>query len=151
MFRRWPKRDPIKNYFPMPNEVFCLGLDSSEISIYAYLLRCEDRETFQCWPSYRTIGQAVGLCENTVRKYVCGLEEKGLIHTEQTKIRTKDGRTQNGSLLYTIRPIQEALDCYYQRQFLRIEKEAEKQRMAERLEQRNKQKPNIGEKEGASA
>ncbi len=48
MYRHWPKRDPIKNYFPLPNELFSLGLNSSEISIYAYLLRCENRETHQC-------------------------------------------------------------------------------------------------------
>lgn len=52
MFQRWPKRDTDKGYFKMPNEVFCLGLDSKEISIYAYLHRCEDRDTYQCHPSY---------------------------------------------------------------------------------------------------
>lgn len=65
MFQRWPKCDPVRNCFLMPNEIFCLGLDSREIAIYAYLLRCEDRETYQCRPSYRTIGKAVGMCENT--------------------------------------------------------------------------------------
>lgn len=46
MFQRWPKRDTDKNYFERPNEIFCLGLDSSEISTCAYLLRCEDRKTY---------------------------------------------------------------------------------------------------------
>ena len=82
MFRRWPKRDPNKYYYLVPNEVFNLGLSSHEIAVYNYLLRCEDRRTYQCHPSYRTIGKAVQLSENTVRKYVAGLEEKGLIHTE---------------------------------------------------------------------
>ncbi len=150
-FQHWPKRDSIKNYFPMPNEVFHLGLKSGEISVYAYLLRCEDRKTFQCYPSYKTIGQAIHMSENTVRKYVCGLEEKCLIRTEPTMITTRDGRPRNGSLLYTIRPIQEALDCYYQRQFLCAEEEAEKRRMEKRMEQFSKQKPDIIEKEGASA
>lgn len=36
MFQRWPKRDTDKCYFKMPNEVFCLDLDSKEISIYWY-------------------------------------------------------------------------------------------------------------------
>ena len=49
----------------------------------------------QCHPSYRTIGRAVQLSENTVRKYVAGLEEKGLIHTEPSTITTKDGRVRN--------------------------------------------------------
>lgn len=98
MFRRWPKRDPNKHYYLVPNEVFNLGLSSHEIAVYNYLLRCEDRRTYQCHPSYRTIGRAVQLSENTVRKYVAGLEEKGLIRTEPSTITTKDGRVRNGSL-----------------------------------------------------
>ena len=70
-----------------------------------YLLRCEDRRTYQCHPNYRTIGRAVQLSENTVRKYVTSLEEKGLIRTEPSTIITKDGRVRNGSLIYNIRPI----------------------------------------------
>ena len=99
MFQRWPKRDLNKHYYLVPNEVFNLGLSSHEIAVYNYLLRCEDRRTYQCHPSYRTIGRAVHLSENTVRKYVAGLEEKGLIRTEPSTITTKDGRVRNGSLL----------------------------------------------------
>lgn len=100
MFQRWPKRDPNKHYYLVPNEVFNLGLTSHEIAVYNYLLRCEDRRTYQCHPSYRTIGRSVQLSENTVRKYVAGLEEKGLIRTEPSTITTKDGRVRNGSLIY---------------------------------------------------
>ena len=49
------------NYFTMPNEVFQLGLSAGELAVYSYLRRCEDRRTHQCWPSYRTIGSAVGM------------------------------------------------------------------------------------------
>ena len=125
MFRRWPKRDPNKHYYLVPNEVFNLGLSSHEIAVYNYLLRCEDRRTYQCHPSYRTIGRAVHLSENTVRKYVAGLEEKGLIRTEPSTITTKDGRVRNGSLIYNIRPIQEALEQNYQRQFRQAEESVE--------------------------
>ena len=149
-YQRWPKRDTDKCYFKMPNEVFCLDLDSKEISIYAYLLRCEDRDTYQCHPSYRTIGKAVKMCENTVRKYVLSLEEKGLIRTEPTTITTKDGRIRNGSLRYTIRPIQEALEIFYQRQLTRAEEEAEKARLRKRLARLNEQN-RINETEGVSA
>ena len=93
MFQRWPKRDPVKHYYLVPNEVFSLGLSSYEISVYNFLLRCEDRVTYQCHPSYRTISKAVRLSENTVRKYVASLEEKGLIRTEPSTIVTKDGLT----------------------------------------------------------
>ena len=47
MFRRWPKRDPNKYYYLVPNEVFNLGLSSHEIAVYNYLLRCEDRRTYR--------------------------------------------------------------------------------------------------------
>ena len=39
----YPKRDALKDYLPVPNEIFCLGLSSGEIAVYAYLLRCENR------------------------------------------------------------------------------------------------------------
>lgn len=107
-YKQYSKRDAIKNYFPLPNEIFCLGLSTGEIAVYAYLMYCEDRKTFQCHPSYKTIGRAVGLSRNTVKKYVSTLEEKRLIFTEPTTVCTKDGRKRNGSLLYTIRPIEEA-------------------------------------------
>lgn len=108
----YPMRDAIKNYFPLPNELFILGLGSGEISVYSYLIYLENRDGHQCWPSYKTIGKAVSMSQNTVRKYVLALEEKGLIRTEPTTVYTKSGEKLNGSLLYTIRPIQEALDFF---------------------------------------
>ena len=137
--RTWTKRDPVKNYFPLPNEIYQLGLSHSAIAVYGYLLRIEDRRTYQCHPSYRTIGRAVRLSENTVRKYVAGLEEKGLIRTEPSTITTKDGRVRNGSLIYTIRPIQEALELNYQRQFLQVERDMERARAEKRLAELNQQ------------
>ena len=139
MFQRWPKRDPNKHYYLVPNEVFNLGLSSHEIAVYNYLLRCEDRRTYQCHPSYRTIGRAVQLSENTVRKYVASLEEKGLIRTEPSTITTKDGRVRNGSLIYTIRPIQEALELNYQRLFFQAERDMERARVEKRLTELNRQ------------
>ena len=53
---------------------------------------------------------------NTVRKYVCELEEQRLISTESTTVTIKDGLTRNSNLLYTIRPIQLALDQFYEQQ-----------------------------------
>ena len=110
--RTWTKRDPVKNYFPLPNEIYQLGLSHGAIAVYGYLLRIEDRRTYQCHPSYATIGKAVGMSRNTVRKYVQELEERGLIRTERTSIITRDGRKQNGSLLYTILPIQFSIDQF---------------------------------------
>ena len=139
MYQRWPKRDPNKHYYLVPNEVFNLGLSSHEIAVYNYLLRCEDRRTYQCHPSYRTIGKAVQLSENTVRKYVAGLEEKRLIRTEPSTITTKYGRVRNGSLIYTIRPIREALELNYQRQFQQAERDMERAKAEKRLAELNRQ------------
>ncbi|MCM1061757.1 MAG: helix-turn-helix domain-containing protein, partial [Eubacterium sp.] len=80
----YPKRDSIKDYFPLPNEIFFLNLSYGEIALYSYLLYRENRENFQCYPSYKTIGQALKMSKNTVRKYVRQLEEKQLISTQPT-------------------------------------------------------------------
>ncbi len=110
------KRDNPGDYFPMPKSIFRLGLESGEILVYAYLMYCEDRKTFQCHPSYSTIGEAVGMSNNTVKKYVDTLERKGLIFTEHTTVRTRDGRTHNGSLLYTLQPLKPIEVAYFDRQ-----------------------------------
>ena len=94
----WPTRDSVKDYFPLPKEIFSLGLSAAEIAIYAFLLFCEDRQTFQCWPSYRKIGEAVGLSPNTICKHIRSLEERDLLVTEPTQVTTKDGRKRNGNL-----------------------------------------------------
>ena len=73
------------------------------------------------------------MSENTVSKYVRSLEEKGLIRTEPTMVRSKDGRPLNGNLLYTIRPIQAAIELFYERQFQQLEEDTARQRAAERL------------------
>lgn len=106
----------LQNYFPIPNAVFDLDLTDGEILVYAFLLRCEDRRTYQCHPSYTTIGRAIGKSANSVRKYVQGLTQKGLITTEHTQIVTKSGERRNGTLLYTILPIQQVMDRQFERQ-----------------------------------
>ena len=114
-------RNALKNYFPLPNEIFSLGLYSGEISVYAYLMYLEDRKTFKCHPSYKTIGRALKMSRNTVRKYVKGLEEKRLISTEPSSVTLKSGKKQNGNLVYTVLPIQEAVEYFYTRQIQSIE------------------------------
>ena len=48
-YEQYPSRSAKRNYFPLPNEIFSLGLSTGEIATYAYLMRCEDRETYQCY------------------------------------------------------------------------------------------------------
>ena len=132
-YKSWPKRDPVKNYFQLPNEIFLLGLSPGALAVYSYLLCCENRSTYQCWPSYKTIGKAVRMSANTVRKYVCELEDRQLISTESTTVTTKTGLKRNGNLLYTIRPIQLALDQFYEQQLARMDVATERQRVAKAL------------------
>ena len=115
------KRDIPSTYFPVPKSIFNLGLTSGEILVYMYLMYCEDRQTHQCYPSYSTIGEAVNMSNNTVKKYVRELEKKGLITTEYTTVKTKDGRTHNGSLLYTLRPIKPIEESYFQKKIREAE------------------------------
>lgn len=132
-YKKYPKRDAIKNYFPMPNEIFHLGLNAGEIALYAFLLKCEDRKTFKCYPSYRTIGKALNISKNTVKKYVNNLCEKRLIDIAYTDIYTKDGKKLNGNLMYTIRPIQEAVDYELEKLFERKELEHRKAKIEKKF------------------
>ena len=111
----YTKHSPLGHYFLLPNEIFTLGLSPSEPSVYAYLLFCEDRKTHQCWPSIGKICQHTGMSANTVAKYIRQLEERQLIDVEPTKVRTKRGEVRNGTLQFTIRPIQEAVNCKLER------------------------------------
>ena len=37
---------PVRNFFPLPNAIFDLGLTAEEIAVYAFLMKCEDRRTY---------------------------------------------------------------------------------------------------------
>ena len=124
---------PSKNYFTLPNEIFSLGLSAGEIAVYAYLRYLENPSTYQCWPSYTTIGKAVGRAKNTVMRYVDALAEKGLISTEPTSVLTRSGIKKNGNLRYTISPIHEAVEIFHTRQPSAVERAAERQRVQRKL------------------
>ena len=134
------KRDNPGDFFPLPKAIFRLGLDSGEIVIYAYLMYCEDRKTFQCHPSYATIGEAVGMSNNTVKKYVESLERKGFIYTQPTKVKTRDGRVHNGSLLYTIEPIKPIEDAYFEKQLRAAEARIRCQNAINKLEKKGEKR-----------
>lgn len=133
---RYSKYSGRGNFFSLPNEVFLLGLSAGELSVYSFLKRCENRKTHQCWPSIRTIGEAVGMSENTVRKYIRQLEERGLITTEPTEVITKSSGRRNGNLLFTLRPIGEVIDDHYASQLAQLDLAAERQRVAKLLRAR---------------
>ena len=141
MSKKYSKRDPIKDYFPLPNEIFCLGLSYGEIAVYSYLLYRENRKTFQCYPSYRSIGKALRMSRNTVSKYVQLLVDKELISTELTSIFTKDNKKFNGNLLYMILPIEQAKQLFYKRQLEDLHRTIAEDKNRKRIEKLNL-KPN---------
>lgn len=118
-----------------------LDLCDREIAIYAYLMSIKNRKTYQARASYATIGKALKLSENTVRKYVLQLEKKELIYIEHTKVKNKDGRTKNGCLLYTIRPIQDAIEFYTHRQYSLFDTAVQGQKAMQRIEEYNRRHP----------
>ena len=126
-------------FFLLPNESFTLGLSPGELSLDAYLIFCEDRKTHQCWPSIGRICQHTGMSANTVAKYIRQLEDKHLIDTELTKVRTRKGVVRNSTLLFTILPIQEAVNYKLERDLVtRPEQKRTKKK------RRNKTRPCAG-------
>ncbi len=130
----YPKRDPIKDYFPLPNEIFCLGLSYGEIAVYSYLLYRENRKSFQCYPSYRSIGKALKMSRNTVSKYVQLLVDKELITTEPTSVFTKSNKKLNGNLLYTILPIEQAKQHFYKWQLENLDQQIAEDKRRRKIE-----------------
>lgn len=122
--------DVKRRFFPLPNEIFTLDLCAGEIAVYAFLMYRENRKTYQCHPSLKTIGNATGMTKNTVKKYISSLEEKRLIYTEPTSIFTKTGKKYNGSLLYTIRPIADAKQYHYEQQLINLETQEKARKQA---------------------
>ena len=127
----WEK---VRNCFPVPNGLLDFDLPAGAVAVYIYLLRHANRKTNRCHPSEATIAKKLHLSRNTVAKHVRLLEEHGLIRTERTSIITQDGRKQNGSLLYTILPIQFSIDQFYQRQMDAVDRAKERRRVARRME-----------------
>ena len=127
-------KSALRNYYPMPNAVFSLGLKPGELAVYSYLMYIENRKTFQCYPSYGTIGKAVGMSGNTVAKYVRALEAKGLIRTEPTTVPGAKGWPRNGTLRYTMLPVRGAVERSVERQIESARLGGARQTAAARLE-----------------
>ena len=132
----------LSNQFVMPNQIMQLNLNTTALAIYFYLRYIEDRKTYQCYPSYRTIGKALNIeSKTTVAKYVRELEEKRLIYTEPTEVILKNGKKQNGNLKYTIRPIQDAVDYFHQQQMKKFQEDLARENAKRMLEEYDKKHP----------
>ena len=116
-------------FFEMPSAVFQMDLTTDELATYAYLRYRKNNRTHKCWPSYKTIGEAIGRSRKSVAKYVSSLEEKGLIETETTEMITKGGVPLNGNLMYTVLPVRPAIAQFNRRLIRQAELENERRRV----------------------
>ena len=136
------QQNKLRNQFIMPNQIMQLDLNTTALAIYFYLRYIEDRKTYQCYPSYRTIGKALNIKSiTTVAKYVRELEDKCLIYTEPTEIILKNGKKQNGNLKYTIRPIQDAVEYFHQQQMKKFQEDLAREKAQKMLEEYEKKHP----------
>ena len=136
------QQNKLRNQFIMPNQIMQLDLNATALAIYFYLRYIEDRKTYQCYPSYRTIGKALNIKSiTTVAKYVRELEDKCLIYTEPTEIILKNGKKQNGNLKYTIRPIQDAVEYFHQQQMKKFQEDLAWKKAQKMLEEYEKKHP----------
>ena len=119
----------VKNCFPVPNELLDFDLSAGAVAVYIYLLRHANRKTNQCHPSEATIAKKLHLSRNTVSKHVHLLEDRGLIVTEHTTVITKQGVKRNGNLLYTLLPMHEVTERFYERQLTALDSAAERHRV----------------------
>ena len=118
-----------KNCFPVPNELLDFDLPAGAVAVYIYLLRHANRKTNRCHPSEATIAKKLHLSRNTVAKQVRLLEERGLIVTEHTTVITKQGVKRNGNLLYTLLPMHEVMERFYERQLTALDSTVERHRV----------------------
>ena len=133
------QQNKLRNQFIMPNQIMQLDLNATALAIYFYLRYIEDRKTYQCYPSYKTIGKALKIkSKGTVAKYVRELEDKCLIYTEPTEVILKDGKKRNGNLKYTIRPIQDAIEHYHYEQMKNVNEVAARAKAQKMLNDYNR-------------
>lgn len=75
------------------------------------------------------MAEVLHLSRNTVAKHMRLLEEHGLIITEWTQIRMKNGIRKNGNLRCTIVPMHEVLEQCYQRRMTELERQRVQQKL----------------------
>lgn len=126
-------------FFTLPNEIFLLNLPPSTFVACVYLLLIEDRKTHTCHPSCNTISTATGMSKNTVIKSIGTLFEKHLIAIEHSHYLDQRGMKWNGNNLYTILPMQRAMDVFHQRQLCQLEAEAHHRKLRRRQGCRTRQ------------
>ncbi|MDE6260533.1 MAG: hypothetical protein K2M42_06690 [Oscillospiraceae bacterium] len=74
--------DPDQNSFPLPHEVFELGLEQGSLLVYIYLVHQKNLTHNPAELSCVLVSKAVGLCEKTVRRHLRTLASSDFIRME---------------------------------------------------------------------
>ena len=77
--------DSDQNCFPLPHEVFELGLEQCALLVYVYLVYHKSLKHSPNKLSCAIVSKAVGLCEKTVWRHLRTLSNAGLIQMERSK------------------------------------------------------------------
>ena len=88
--------------FYVPAAIFEGDHSAYAVAVYAYLCFCADK-TGVCFPGMETIAAHCGLSRNTVKKAINELESCGLVRTEATCQRSRNGRMRQSVNRYYIR------------------------------------------------
>ena len=89
------------NFFQMSNDIFCYSLTPNELTVYCYLVSCAGQEK-KCWPSVKTISKNCSISENTVRKCISVLADRGFIRKRYAKRSSRSGKSYQWNNNYYI-------------------------------------------------
>ena len=79
MKQMWLVGTPLPDTFPLPHEVFELGLEQGELLVYIYLVYYKSLKHSASKLNCAAISKAVGLCEKTVKRHLHTLISKEFI------------------------------------------------------------------------
>ena len=88
------------NFFTLPNKIFDEGLTPNEFVVYSFLTKAKDKKKQSYW-SVPNIAHYCGICENSCRKAIKSLTDKGYVDVTKRYI---DNAQQSN--IYTVCKIQ---------------------------------------------
>ena len=97
------------SFFQMSNDIFHYGLAPNELTVYCYLISCAGQKK-KCWPSVKTISKNCNSAENTVRKCISTLVERGFIRKQYIKRDGPNGKSYQWNNDYYILDLPELPD-----------------------------------------
>ena len=87
--------------FYVPAGIFEGGHSAYAVAVYAYLCFCADRQGV-CFPGMDSIASHAGMSRSTVKRALTELEQSGLIRSETTSQRMKNGKHRQSTNRYRL-------------------------------------------------